>query len=133
MSRPDFCARTFYLRKLLREGRVVAVRQQAADWLREGFASPQFLHLLAEMLDPSRQKRARRRLPPPQWSDIGEAFASLRDDGFIRKQAILILADRFHRSAQTIEKALAHYRSAEGDKTPVPSPSPKANNGSAPK
>lgn len=121
MPSSNFCVKSLHLRKMLREGRVVAPRQQAADWLREGYASPQFLALMAELVDPSRQKRSRRQLPPPQWWDIGEAFLALSADGFIRQQAILILADRFRRSARTIEKALAHHRATEGQEAPAPS------------
>ncbi|CAM5770335.1 hypothetical protein LMIY3S_03137 [Labrys miyagiensis] len=127
MPKPDFCVKTLHLRKMLREGRIVAARQQAADWLRDGNVSPQLLALVAELIDPSRQKRSRRRLPPPQWSDIGEAFLALRADGFIRQQAILILADRFHRSVRTIEKALAHHRSMESDRTSTPLPATRAS------
>lgn len=120
VTKARFCPRTAYLRRLIAQGRIVAAKQQAGAWLREAYASPQFLTLIAELLDPAKPDRSRRRPPPAQWLDIGEAFDALRDDGFTHDQTILVLCDRFHRSASLIEKALAFYRGARHTHDPVP-------------
>ena len=122
MPRSEFCSKTSHLRKMLATGRNVAARQQAAAWLREGYVSPQFLALVADMVDPSKRgKGSRPRALPPQWLDIGQALLTIRDDGFTQEQAILILADRFNRSARAIEQALAFYQKAH-DKPEVAPP-----------
>ncbi|MBP0583030.1 hypothetical protein J8I29_27135 [Labrys sp. LIt4] len=114
MAKARYCPRTAYLRRLIDQGRVIAAKQQAGTWLREAYASPQFLSLVAELLDPAKPDRSRRnRRPPAQWLDIGEAFDALRGDGFTRDQAILILSDRFHCSSGLIDKALDFYRDAQ--------------------
>ncbi|WP_454811644.1 hypothetical protein [Labrys neptuniae] len=114
MAKARYCPRTAYLRRLIEQGRIIAAKQQAGAWLREAYASPQFLSLIAELLDPAKPDRDRRnRRPPAQWLDIGEAFDAIREDGFTRDQTILILSDRFHRSAGLIDKALDFYRDAQ--------------------
>jgi len=120
VTKARFCPRTAYLRRLIAQGRIVAAKQQAGTWLREAYASPQFLSLIAELLDPAKPDRRRRRPSPAQWLDIGEAFDALRDDGFTHDQTILVLSDRFHRSVGLIEKALAFYRDAQHAHGPVP-------------
>lgn len=131
MSGADFCVRTLFLRKLLREGRIVAAKQQAAQWLREGYASSQFLALMAEILVTPSRKRVHRRLAPRWWAEIRQAFQSLRDEGFIQTQAVLILADKFNRSPRAIEKALEHFLDVEDRYTTAPGSSGEANEGSA--
>lgn len=120
VTKARFCPRTAYLRRLIAQGRIVAAKQQAGAWLREAYASPQFLALIAEWLDPAKPDRSRRRPPPAQWLDIGEAFDTLRDDGFTQDQTILVLSDRFHRSVGLIEKALIFYREAQHAHDPAP-------------
>lgn len=120
VAKPRYCPRTAYLRRLIDDGRIIAAKQQAGAWLREAYASPQFLSLIAELLDPAKPDRSRRRPPPAQWLDIGEAFDAIREDGFTHDQTILILSDRFHRSAGLIEKALAFYRDAQATRAPEP-------------
>lgn len=122
VTRARFCPRTAHLRRLIAQGRIVAAKQQAGAWLREAYASPQFLTLIAELLDPTKPDRNRRRPAPAQWLDIGEAFEALREDGFTQDQTILVLSDRFHRSVGLIEKALAFYREAQHTSGPAPVP-----------
>lgn len=127
MVRPQTCSRTAYLRRMLRNGRIVAAKQQAVSWLREGYASGPFLALIADLLDPSKRSQDRRpRRPPLQWLAIGETFETLHNDGFTRQQAVLILASRFRRSASFIETTLAYYRQARSDRPPA-APGPQAD------
>ncbi|WP_448950163.1 hypothetical protein [Labrys neptuniae] len=120
MTKARYCPRAAYLRRLVEQGRIVAAKQQASAWLRENYASPQFLGLIAEWLDPSKPGRIRRsRRAPAQWLDIGEAFEALREDGFTREQTILILSDRFHRSARLIDEALSFHKEAQRSYTPA--------------
>jgi hypothetical protein len=131
MSGTDFCVRTLFLRKLLREGRIVAAKQQAAQWLREGYATSQFLTLMAEILVTPSRKRVHRRLTPRWWTEIRQAFQALRDEGFIQTQAVLILADKYNRSPRAIQKALEHFLVVEDRYTPPPGSSGEVNKGSA--
>ncbi len=124
--RPETCSRTVHLRRMLRNGRVVAAKQQAAAWLREGYASKPFLALIADLVDPSRRGGDRKpRRPPLQWQVIGEAFETLRRDGFTHQQSVLILVTRFRRSASFIQKTLDYYRTAQPDGSDVTQQKPE--------
>jgi hypothetical protein len=116
---PFVCSATMEVRAALSERRIADAKRIATKHLRAGYASPEFLNVVAEMLaiKPKRGKRGPKHKKPPYWLDIGSEIEELRYNGNNGKgmtveEAIEKLKTKYgHRN--TIQKAWAFYRNSK--------------------
>jgi hypothetical protein len=115
----DFCAVTHQIRGHLDEGRRDDAIQLVDHRLREGYSSPEFLALVADLLAASRPKKGGRgqsaKKAPPHWYEIGIAFDEL-DETLSREARLLELEERRwegrRRSYSSLNRAEKYYRVA---------------------
>jgi hypothetical protein len=115
---PFVCSVTMEVRAALRERRIADAKRIATEHLRAGYASPEFLNVVAEMLanKPEWGKRGPKHKIPPHWLEIGNEIEKLRykDKGMTVEDAIGELKTKYgHRN--TIQKAWAFYRNAKNE------------------
>jgi hypothetical protein len=86
----------------------------AQKHLRDGYSSPPFLKLVADLLDPPPAGRGRGRPKqwPRRWLEIGQEFCDLRECGIKYDDALAQLADREHASEETIRRTIKFYNKA---------------------
>jgi len=74
---------------------------------------PEFLNVVADLLDPPKRRRGGQSHWPRQWYEIGTRYEELRDDDRTYEQSVKILADEFARGRRTIERVVQFYTSAK--------------------
>lgn len=111
-----FCADTYEVSRLLREGRTIDAESLIAARLRRGDCSTHFLELVADYIDPSKPKRKSRGRPRQiinsYMFEIADDFSQLIDKGIKPGEAYQILADKYPRGADTIRRRMTEFRKA---------------------
>jgi hypothetical protein len=95
------------LEAMLRQGRREDAVRFAKDNLRRGYSSPQFLSLVADLLEGKTYRRRELR----HWIEIGTDFDELREQGNTREAALLELVRRYGYGETTIRNAVRLYHS----------------------
>ncbi len=107
------------VRAALSERRIADAKRIATEHLRAGYTSPEFLNVVAEMLEIKKQHGKPGRKPrksEPYWLEIGSKIQKLRDTGNDGKgmtveEAVEELQTKYG-SRNTIQKAWAYFRKA---------------------
>jgi hypothetical protein len=116
MAQVDFCAVAFEVRSALDEGRIPDAKRIAAEHLRTGYTSQQFLEVVAEILEIEKEvgvvgrKQQKQR---PYWVEIGNAVQDLRDAGATYENACAETAKKFNCSESTIKNTVRFFKEAE--------------------
>jgi hypothetical protein len=103
------CSVTFDLRTMIDEGNEHKARELVVQRLREGFASPEFLALVADMLDPPKRPNHRPKKIPSRWYEIGKAHEERTDSGMNYLDSIADLASEFSMSEASIKRRVDYY------------------------
>lgn len=113
MAKLEFCRHAVEIRAQLDEGRHAEATKEVVRLLRQGYASRQFLAVVADMLDAPPRKRGRPKLKtPPKWLEIGIDFEEMVAGGASYEAARQVLAERYARSESSVAEAVRYFREA---------------------
>jgi hypothetical protein len=110
---PFVCTVTVEIQAALAERRIPDAKRIAAEHLRAGYHSPDFLNVVADMLvaKPIRGKRGPKHKIPPYWIELGSEIEKLHDKGITIEDAVRKLKTKYG-TRNTIQKAWAYFRKA---------------------
>lgn len=115
MAKLQFCSVAFEIRSALDERRMADAERIATKHLHAGYHSPEFLNIVAEMIEDKNVPRKVGRPEtkyPQHWWEIGNAFLDLGGD---KKptQAIKSLVEMKYGSRNTVRKAVDYFQDAK--------------------
>jgi hypothetical protein len=115
MAKLQFCSVAFEIRSALDERRTADAERIATKHLRAGYHSPEFLNIVAEMIEDKNVPREPGRPGkkcPQRWWEIGQAFEDL--GGYNKPtQAIKELVRQKWGSRGTVRKAVDYFKEAK--------------------
>jgi uncharacterized coiled-coil protein SlyX len=111
---PFICPVALEVQAALDERRIPDAKRIAAEHLRRGYHSQEFLNIVAKMLQVKVQSGVRgpKRKKPPHWLEIGNDFQELRDAGDSYEIACVKLAKKYGCSEGTIRTTRAFFEKA---------------------
>jgi hypothetical protein len=111
---PFVCPVASEIKAALDEQRIPDAKRIAAEHLRTGYHSRDFLNVVAKILEVKKQHGKIGRKPrksEPYWLEIGSEIEGLRDEGMTIEEAVEELKTKYG-SRNTIQKAWAYFRKA---------------------
>jgi hypothetical protein len=116
MAKIDFCAVAIELRAALDEQRIADAKHIAAKHLRDGYHSPEFLEVVAEILEIKKEVGVpgRKQLKYPKyWLEIGNDYLDLRGAGHNYEDACAKLAEKYDCGESTIKNTVSFFEDAK--------------------